>query len=90
MPDGRNGISFQITNRPRPELVSPASIVHPPLRNKLTIDISYQKCTGTIIGWYYHRNSAQYTQFIEIFTDFRNQKLLLKVPIFLRYPMLTL
>ena len=50
MLDGKNGISFPITNKPLPELVSQAFIVHPPLRNKLTIDISYRKCSGTIIG----------------------------------------
>jgi Vacuolar import and degradation protein len=26
---------------------------------RLTEDISYQKSTGTIIGWYYHKHSEQ-------------------------------
>ena len=34
-------------------------IVSRPLRG-LTADISYQKSTGSIVGWYYHKNSEQY------------------------------
>jgi len=30
------------------------------LFSKLSIDVGYQKSTGTITGWYYHKNSELY------------------------------
>ena len=46
--------------------------------SELIIDVSYQKSTGSITGWYYHKNSEMYAPPLVITND-RNQKLTLKV-----------
>lgn len=64
MRDGKNDISSRITNRTFSVLALLDSIVRF-LFSDLTIDVSYQKSTGSITGWYYHKNSELYLFFYE-------------------------
>ena len=57
--DGRNDISSRTTSRIFSVLALQDSIVSFSF-SRLIIDVAYQKSTGTITGWYYHKNSESY------------------------------
>jgi hypothetical protein len=59
MRGGKNDISFQIIKGVFPVLVLQDFIVDF-FFSGLIIDVAYQKSTGTITGWYYHKNSELY------------------------------
>lgn len=59
MRGGRNNISSRTTSRIFMVLALRDSIVSFSF-SRLIIDVAYQKSTGTITGWYYHKNSELY------------------------------
>jgi hypothetical protein len=56
--DGKRDISFRIITRISSVHVLQDFIVRPLI--SIHIDVSYQKSTGSITGWYYHKNSELY------------------------------